>query len=176
VTQPAVLLDKTQKVLKSTGRHFTRAQVLDLNRINPCCPRTMPVATLAVRNVFIYDGTRQPPLLVAGCRQFGRMTNAELYSCVAICFEQPRPHQFRLSDGTNILPNDDALLPIGQYFVVSPGMALSDCPLTANKRRGPSVVHSRCFIERGASPEGHFARQPSVTSGPALPCCHVIYL
>jgi hypothetical protein len=84
----------------------------------------MPVAALAARNVFIYDGTRQPPLLVAGCRQFGRMTNAELYSCAAICFEQPRPRQFRLSDGTNVLSNDDTLLPTGQYFVVSPGMVL----------------------------------------------------
>ena len=85
----------------------------------------MPVAQLAVRNVFIYDGSQQPPLLVAGCRQFGRMTNTDLYSCMGICFEQPRLSQFRLSNGTNILPNDDNLLPAGHYYVISSGTVLS---------------------------------------------------
>lgn len=80
----------------------------------------MPVAQLAVRNVFIYDRSQCPPLVVAGCRQFGRMTNAELYSCLWICFQQPRQGEFRLSDGTNILPRDENVLAIGNYFVISP--------------------------------------------------------
>lgn len=79
----------------------------------------MPVAQLAVRNVFIYDGSQQPPLVVAGCRQFGRITNAELYSCLGICFQQPRIGEFRLSDGTNIIPSDENILAIGDYYVIS---------------------------------------------------------
>jgi hypothetical protein len=85
----------------------------------------MPVVQLAPRNVFVYDGTQQPPLLVAGCRQFGRMTNAELYSCLGICFQQPMPGQFRLFDGTNILPNNGNMLVMGNYFVVSPRILMS---------------------------------------------------
>jgi len=84
----------------------------------------MPYARLAARNVFIYDATQQPPLLVAGCRQFGRMTNAELYFCMGICFQQPPPGQFRLSDGPNILPNDNNILTAGNYFIISPGTVL----------------------------------------------------
>jgi len=79
----------------------------------------MPVARLAPRNVFIYDGSQQPPLLVGGCRQFGRMTNAELYSCMRLCFQIPPPGQFRLWNGTSILPVDGNILPMGSYFVVT---------------------------------------------------------
>jgi hypothetical protein len=81
----------------------------------------MPVAQLAVRNVFVYDGTQQPPLLVAGCRQFSSMTNAQLYSCLGICFREPCLGEFRLADTTNVLPCDENILPIGNYFVISQG-------------------------------------------------------
>ena len=81
----------------------------------------MTVAQLAPRNVFVYDGTQQPPLLVGGCRQFGRMTNAELYSCMALCFQTPQPGHFRLWNGTSILPADGNILQMGNYFVVLPG-------------------------------------------------------
>ena len=88
------------------------------------CRATMPVAQLAPRNVFIYDGTQQPPLLVGGCRQFGRMTNAELYSCIGLCFQTPQPGQFRLWNGTSILPVDGNVLQMGNYFVVLPSASL----------------------------------------------------
>jgi len=81
--------------------------------------------SLAQRNVFVYDASGpQAPTLVAGCRQFGGTTNAELYFCLGMCFQRPRAGEFRLVllDGT-ILPNDSNTLPVGDYYVATPGTA-----------------------------------------------------
>ena len=72
--------------------------------------------------MFVYDRTKTPVALVAGCHQFGRYTNAEFYFCLGICFYQPNPGGFRLLAGDgSILPNTDDILPVGVYYVVSPG-------------------------------------------------------
>jgi hypothetical protein len=80
----------------------------------------MPHVQLAPRNVFVFDNTGTSPVLVAGCRQFGNMTNNEFYSCLAICFRQPIAHQFRVVDtSNNIVPYDDNVLQQENYYVIA---------------------------------------------------------
>jgi hypothetical protein len=82
----------------------------------------MPQIHLAERNVFVYDASVDPPLVVAGCHQFGTTTHAELYHCLGICFQEPRSGEFRLYDGqSQILLNDGTILAIGNYFVIALG-------------------------------------------------------
>lgn len=77
---------------------------------------------------------------MAGCRQFGRMTNAELYSCMGICFQEPPPGQFRISNGTNILADDNSLLSAGRYFVISAGMVLQEAPMLTKAADPPLSI------------------------------------
>ena len=85
----------------------------------------MPAITLATRNVFVYDATGASSILVAGWRQYGTLTNNEFYSCLALCFDQPIPNNFRLMDGSQtILPNDGTILPVGNYFVIAASLLL----------------------------------------------------
>lgn len=74
------------------------------------------------RNVQIYSSTQQTPQLVAGFLQLGRTTVFELYACLEICFQQPQPGQFRLSDAAGVVLNRETpehIVPINNYFVVS---------------------------------------------------------
>ena len=80
----------------------------------------MPQISLAPRNVLVFDGTTSPPNLVAGFHQFGYTTNAEFYSSLDLCFQQPVRAQYQLrSDSGTLVQNDENVLPLGNYFVVS---------------------------------------------------------
>ena len=82
----------------------------------------MPQSNLP-RNVFVYDNNvsvGNSAILVAGYFQFGRTTNGEFYDNLEICFREPRQSEFRLLNNNGIiLPRDENIVPIGNYFVVS---------------------------------------------------------
>lgn len=91
-----------------------------LTLVVPPIVGTMPQIALVPRNVFVYDASVNPMVLIAGCHQFGHFTNAEFYFCLGICFQQPHPDDFRLlADDQTILQNDGNILPVGQYYVIS---------------------------------------------------------
>ena len=77
------------------------------------------------RNVNVYDNFGQAPVLVAGFMQLGHTTTEEFYASLEICFQQPTASNFRLciADGTVLSRADAAaLVPLGDYYVISTGM------------------------------------------------------
>src|SRR5947207_1197071 len=76
------------------------------------------------RNVYVYDNSddSRERIVVAGFMQLGRTTTAEFYACLEICFQMPRPNEFRLCDGNEtVLDRNNAALivPVGEYYVIS---------------------------------------------------------
>jgi len=121
------------------------------------CPE-MPQIALVQRNVFVYDASIAPMVLVAGCHQFGHFTNAEFYFCVSLCFQQPHLGNFRLlGDDQNILPMDGAILPAGQYYVISSSFIPPSFAYTANRCSGPSSICLR-YVNSRISPPSYYLR------------------
>jgi hypothetical protein len=110
----------------------------------------MPVVQLAARNVFVYDSSVNPPIVVAGCRQWGDMTTEDFFLCLGFCFEEPIPGQFWLADATNnIITPDNTILQPGEYHVISTGS--SPLPfLDVNENRRTNYISSCAIESRGA--------------------------
>lgn len=122
----------------------------------------MPQISLAPRNVFVFDGTTSPPNLVAGFHQFGSTTSAEFYYSLNICFYQPAGSQYRLrSESGTLVQNDQTVLPLGNYFVVSIGTTTRFHALTGladSTQYVPVVLCQETARYRTRSPAGTSAR------------------
>ena len=82
----------------------------------------MPLVEFAHRNVIVYDQTVNPPVVVAGCTQWGNMTCTDFFLCLSFCFETPFPGQFWLADRDgNIFTPTQTTFPTGEYSVIGPG-------------------------------------------------------
>lgn len=113
----------------------------------------MPQIALVPRNVFVYDASVNPMVLVAGCHQFGHFTNAEFYFCLGIFFQQPTPDDFRLlADDQTILPNDTTILPPGQYYVISSSIIFSLFAIVLTHAADPAQYKSVVLTQESARP------------------------
>lgn len=112
-----------------TGRYYVTAQIkIPTSLFEPTTtqlhPPAMPQSGLP-RNVQVYDHSDDTadPVLVAGFMQIGSTTITEFYSCLEICFREPNAAAFRLANAQGAVlerANSALIVPIGDYFVISP--------------------------------------------------------
>jgi len=102
----------------------------------------MPGQSQYPRNVSVFDANvpqLTQPVLVGGMMQLGSTTGQEFYFCLQLCFSAPRNGQFTLlHDSGLVLPCDNTMVPIGNYFVVAQG-SLSDY-FVVNSQMIPLVI------------------------------------
>lgn len=117
------------------------------------------------RNVQIYNNAQQPPVLVAGFMQLGHTTVFELYACLEICFQQPPPGEFRLSNSEGVIlsrTNPNVIVPITDYAVVSLSMHTSLFhSLTSS---GSSCFCRRAVNHRNCPAPQHLGRHSQYSS------------
>lgn len=98
----------------------------------------------------MYDSSVNPPIIVAGCRQWGNMTTEDFFLCLGFCFEEPIAGQFWLADASsNIVTSDNTILQPGEYHIISTGSS----PLIfvdVNENRRTNYISS-CAIDSGGA-------------------------